>query len=94
MAEIKAALLPIRRGYEAPKETVNNPKSIGAATLPICIVAVFAATALISNFFGTKLAVNADLAGPPIVELIKPLAASDPAGDGPRATCSSLIFQP
>ena len=24
MAEIKAALLPIRRGYEAPKETVNN----------------------------------------------------------------------
>ena len=71
MAEIKAALLPIRRGYEAPKETVNNPKSIGAATLPICIVAVFAATALISNFFGTKLAVNADLAGPPIVELIE-----------------------
>ena len=28
MAEIKAALLPIRRGYEAPKETVNNPLNI------------------------------------------------------------------
>ena len=70
MADTKAAILPINNGRAVPTNTVKMPNIIGAITLPICIVAVLAATAFISKFLGTRFAVNADLAGPPIVELI------------------------